>query len=281
MVWDLFPDQARLGGAPANVCYHAAILGGRAVLASRVGNDHRGDEALALLDSLGVDTSAAQRDRDRPTGTVQVSFLSGDPSYEITPEAAWTQVEWTPAWARLMDQADVLCFGSLLQSTEAGRTVLDRAVQAMRPGTLRLCDVNLRPSFDGAEAVEAALAAANMVKLSREEVQELGRRYGQADPLSWLLEERGMEAVAMTRGSGGSVLRTRDGTWEHPGVATNTSAGDPVGAGDSFTAALAHHLCRGHDPVRSLEAANNYAAYVASQQGAMPKIPAEIKKRAM
>ena len=272
VVWDLFPDGNRLGGAPANVCYHAAALGNRGVLATRVGQDPLGDEALALLGQKGVDTTAVQRDPEFPTGTVKVTFRGGDPSYDIDASGAWSQVAWTPAWGALMARADVLCFGSLLQATVAGREVLARAAAAMPAGALRLCDLNLRPPFDTDQALDAALAAATVVKLSEEEAAELGRRNSVDDPLGWLLSEYGLRAVAVTRGSRGSLLRTPAGQWEHPGVPTDTSGGDPVGAGDAFTAALAHNLLREIAPPQTLAHANRHAAFVASQRGAMPEL---------
>ena len=270
LVWDLFPDGHRLGGAPANVCYHASVLGNRGVLATRVGQDDLGAQALTLLRQKGVDTSAVQRDPDRPTGTVKVTFSDGDPAYEINAAAAWSALQWTPEWEALLARADVLCFGSLLQATAPGREALTRAAAAMPAGALRLCDLNLRPPLDTDQAVDAALAAATVVKLSEEEAAALGRRRGVADPLGWLLSEYGLRAVAVTRGRRGSLLRTRRGQWEHPGVPTDTSAGDPVGAGDAFTAALAHNLCRGNTPQQTLAHANGHAAQVASQRGAMP-----------
>jgi fructokinase len=51
---------------------------------------------------------------------------------------------------------------------------------------------------------------------------------------------------------------------------------DTVGAGDAFTAALAMGLYRGHDLDRINADANRLAAYVCSQPGAMPPIPAEL-----
>lgn len=54
LLWDLFPDGARLGGAPANVAAHAAALGADAALVSRVGRDAEGVRALRALAARGA-----------------------------------------------------------------------------------------------------------------------------------------------------------------------------------------------------------------------------------
>jgi fructokinase len=43
-----------------------------------------------------------------------------------------------------------------------------------------------------------------------------------------------------------------------------------VGAGDAFTAAMAHRLVRNATPQEALDAANRYAALVVAKRGAVP-----------
>jgi len=52
---------------------------------------------------------------------------------------------------------------------------------------------------------------------------------------------------------------------------------DTVGAGDSFTAALAHYLLRGADLATLNDAGNRWGAWVASQSGAMPVLPEAVR----
>ena len=49
VLWDLFPDGPRFGGAPANFACHAALLGGSVTMLSAVGDDARGREAVEIL----------------------------------------------------------------------------------------------------------------------------------------------------------------------------------------------------------------------------------------
>lgn len=283
LLWDVFPDGRRLGGCAANVAYHAACLGDRAQLVSRVGSDARGREALDTLAAAGVDVSLVGVDDDAPTGAVTVSVEDGEPRFGVVEQAAWDRIEATPAVRAALGGADVLCYGTLAQRTPLASRALDQALEAATPACLRLCDLNLRPPFVTHAAVEQALAHADAVKLNRQEARRLEELFGVADAARWLLEERGIELVAETRGRAGCRLLCRGASAEHPGVAAQPG-GDAVGAGDAFTAVLAHHLARRRDwtgPLlaRAAEAANRWASFVASRRGAMPAIPAELRRQ--
>jgi fructokinase len=284
LLWDLFPDRGgrRLGGAPANVAYHSAVLGDHGVVASRVGTDEPGREALQALEQRGVETCLIQLDTGRPTGTARVTLGSGpEPAFEIDATAAWTAPVWTQQWEAAIRRADVLCFGTLLCSMPAGRDLVERATAAVPDHALRVLDLNLRPPFDRPEAIDAALACADIVKLSEEELDTLGKLRGVADAAAHLLSSRSrVRAVAVTRGPRGSLLYTEEGQDEHPGHAIDDPerGHDPVGAGDAFTAALVHHLVRGHAPGRANAAANRYASFVASRAGAMPDLPEQLRR---
>jgi len=66
-------------------------------MASAVGDDPRGEEALAILRSHGVDVSPIQVIPSSPTGTVRVAVDSaGKPTFTIEEEVAWDQIDWTP-----------------------------------------------------------------------------------------------------------------------------------------------------------------------------------------
>jgi fructokinase len=281
LLWDLFPGHRSLGGAPANVAYHATALGDHGVMLARVGNDALGDEALALLSARGVDVAAVQRDHVQPTGVVRVAHdSSGQVAFAIDARAAWAHPTWSDDWAAAIAGADAICFGTLLCAQDAGRAVVERAATAAPAHALRLLDLNLRPPFDTARAVDTALACANAVKLSEDEAHRLAARLGTTgvDATVENLLARGMRAVAVTLGARGSALYTADGCDRQPGVPLAPGAdADPVGAGDAFTAALTHHLVRGHAPGRANAAANRYGAFVASQPGAMPAVPDAIR----
>lgn len=274
LLWDLFPDRARLGGAAANAAYHAACCGADSLLVSRVGQDELGARALAELRQQGVDVRAIQIDPEAPTGTVQVTLDRGEPRYKIATSVAWDRIEWQAELGASFQSASIVLFGTLAQRSPLGFDTLERALAELPPRALRVCDLNVREPFATRQIVDRALSLANIVKLNESEELVLSRLFAQSDIVSWLLAERGVSLVAVTRGARGALLATTTERVEHPGYALSSETGDAVGAGDAFSAALSLELWRGSPLLTSLERANRYAAHVASQPGGMPPPPA-------
>ena len=84
ILMDVFPEDARLGGAPANVAWHANRFGAESLIVSRVGNDATGARILDQLHHMGMDTMGITVDDVHPTGTVDVALDDdGKPTYTI------------------------------------------------------------------------------------------------------------------------------------------------------------------------------------------------------
>jgi fructokinase len=275
LLWDLFPDGRRLGGAPANVAYHLAGLGVSVALATRLGDDDAGRDAVAALDDAGVDTALVQVDTALPTGAVEVALEGGEPSYRLRDGCAWERIEASAAVLAALRGCRALCFGSLALRAPAGRAGFAAAVAAAAPGCLRVCDPNLRPGQGDDDALRAALEAADVVKINEGEARLVEARLGVGDAVAWL-HSRGARLVALTRGPRGSRLLDAGGAVaDHPGVPA-IPGGDNVGAGDAFTAVLIAGLLAGRSLEEISEAANRYAAHVASRRGATPPVPAAL-----
>lgn len=277
LLWDLLPSGAQLGGAPVNFAYHVARLGDRGVVATRVGDDERGREALARLRQVGLPTDAVQIDPDpaHPTGTaVPVLDEQGQAAHwTITAGVAWDDLAWTPAWQVLAAEADAVCFGSLAQRSARSRATIARFLDATRPEALRIFDVNLRQAFYSAEVLAESLGRARIAKLNDQELPEVTRLLGlggagEVDRARRLLRAFSLALVCVTRGARGSLLVTPTETSAHPGFPTPVV--DTVGAGDAFTATLTHHWLRGASLAAIGEAANRQGAWVAARAGATP-----------
>lgn len=274
-LWDVFPDGRRPGGAPCNVAFHAARLGDRGAIITRVGGDAAGAELAAFLRERGVVTDHVQRDGSRPTGTVSVTFVGAEPWYEIAPDVAWDHLAAEDGARGLVRRADAVCVGSLAQRCVGSRTAIHDLLAAARGRALVVFDVNLRPPFIDPDAIHATVRVSDVVKMNASEAAQLAALLDRPSLVRWLLGEIGVRAVCVTRGEQGASMSTRQGTVTVRGVEIDAPAGDAVGAGDAFTAALAHMLVRDAAPHDALRAANRYAALVAAKRGAMPVISSE------
>jgi fructokinase len=280
-LWDVLPDADHFGGAPANVALHAAALGAESWLVSAVGQDARGDAALARLDAAGVRRDTVARLADHPTGVVRVTLdAAGHPVYDIATESAWDYVPWSVAVQQVAERADAIAFGSLAQRSPVSRATIRRAVNATQRSTLRLFDVNLRQHYYDAAVLTESLELANAVKLNEEELPVVCRLCGAGgatpvDQLRALCNRFTLRLAALTRGACGAVLVTRSEVCESRAPAT--AVADTVGAGDAFTATLLSGILAGHSLDLVSSRANAVAAYVCSQPGATPPIPEDLR----
>ena len=276
VLWDVLPSGKVLGGAPANFAYMANVLGDRGIVASRVGNDDLGREACRVMQELGLNTSYLQHDDLHETGTARVSIEDdGQPNFTIKESVAWDFLQWTTSWEELSAQADVVCFGSLAQRSQNSAATIETFLQNAPNKALRICDVNLRQSFYNKDVLRKSFKHAHVIKLSEQELPQvsslLNIGIGGAETLGHrLLSECDLRLVCITRGAHGSLLVSENRTVEHKGFAVKVA--DAVGAGDAFTACLAHHYIRNHSLEEISEAANRFASWVATQRGATPPI---------
>jgi fructokinase len=280
VLWDLLPAGKQLGGALANFTYHCRSLGASARVVTRVGDDALGREVLDRFRLLGLPTGTVQIDPAWPTGTVAVTLAAdGQPQFTIHEHVAWDRITADETALSEARSADAVCFGSLAQRTEPARRAIRALVSAAPPEALRIFDVNLRPPFVDRGVIAESLAMANVLKLNDQELPELAAMFGLPagvrESMTELADRFGLTTVALTRGSGGSLLRA-GGQWsDHPGRPAEVC--DTIGAGDAFSAALAVGLlaCRPLDEIN--RHANEVAAFVCSRPGGTPALPDTLK----
>ena len=275
VLWDLLPDRTCLGGAPANFAYITTLMGDQGIVASRVGEDSRGLDALRRMEELGLNIDYVQTDPQHPTGTVAVELdAKRIARFEIAHPVAWDSLAWTPDWQTLAAKADAVCFGSLAQRSDESRATIRRFLRATRPNAIKVFDVNLRQSFYSFDVLAESMKLADIVKLNDEElpkIMKLAKASNHKDQLSsaqFLIRTYDLKMVCITRGGSGSLL-VRDADWgEHPGF--RVSVADTVGSGDAFTAGLVHEYLQGAPLDLMNEVANLVGAWVTSEVGAMP-----------
>jgi fructokinase len=276
VLWDVFPERTCLGGAPANFAYITALMGDQGIVASRVGEDSRGVEALRVMEKVGLDIDYVQGDPEHPTGTVDVKVDGkGIARYEIKHPVAWDFLEWIPDWQHLAADADAVCFGSLAQRSKVSCDTIRKFLHGMSASAVRVFDVNLRQSYYSAETIAESMKLADIVKLNDEELPRVMSLCGlphkdERSSAQALHEAYELKLVCITRGEHGSLLLRDSEENEHKGFRVKVA--DTVGSGDAFTAGLVHEYLRGSSLEQMNETANLVGAWVASEVGGMPSL---------
>lgn len=278
LLWDTLAEGKRLGGAPANVALHAHALGGRAQIVSAIGRDQEGREILDMLSSKKIGTDFILLN-DHPTGWVDVKIgENGLPTYVIHENVAWDYLPFPPPMQALAQRCDAVCFGSLAQRNAVSRNTIQHFVCLTQPSCLRVFDINLRGDYYSREIIEYSLRIANVFKLNKEELDVLSEMFGlprsPEAALRALLDRYDLELVALTQGQDGSLMMDRRASSFCPGIAVEVK--DTVGAGDSFTATMIMGFLHGAPLENVNRLAGKIAAYVCSQSGATPSLPAEL-----
>ncbi len=281
VLWDVYPDAAHFGGAPANFACHAASLGAESWMVSAVGTDELGDRALEALRQRGVACGHVSRDALHATGRVLVTLnVASQASYVFAADTAWDHLAWSDDLGALAARCAAVCFGTLGQRSPISRETIRRFIEATPRTALRVFDVNLRQRFYDREAIHASLQIASVLKLNDEELPIVAKLSGvrATTPRDMLIELATIYDVrlaALTRGSHGSLLLAGGEESECP--APPTTVVDTVGAGDAFTATLVSGFLRGLPLATINRHANAVASFVCSQKGATPPLPEALR----
>jgi fructokinase len=280
VLFDVLPDGERLGGAPINFAYHANALGGRGIAVSTVGEDQRGQRAIHELQAHGFDTATISVDQKHATGHVIARVDdAGVPTYFFSDDVAWDHLALTHEARRIAPSIDCVCFGTLAQRSPMSRAAIIDFLRSVPAGALKIYDLNLRQDFYRTELIESSLNLVDIFKLNDEELQILAPLLGLSGDdeqmMATLADRFPLELVILTRGAKGALLVGKQQRVEQTGLPAVLQ--DTIGAGDAFTAAVALGWLMGHPLNDIAEHASRLAAYVCSQQGAMPAIPDTLK----
>jgi fructokinase len=275
ILFDVFPNYRRLGGAPFNFAYHLKKLGFSVRFISRIGVDDAGKEILHKLELARFNLDDIQIDEDHPTGYVNVSLdKSGAPQFDIISDVAYDYIEFIPEYhTNLIDTAEMIYFGSLIQRSKAGYENLQAFISRKSPATLNLYDINLRPGCYNKDIIEKSLLATDILKLSTDELGELKQllllKMNDDEFIDHLMGTHQISTVSLTKGGAGSELFTNHGHFRsEPAEAIRVV--DSVGAGDGYAAMLAAGLLEKWRPQEILERASLFASRVCEIKGAIP-----------
>ena len=279
VLWDVFANEKKIGGAPLNVALRMKTFGCEAAMISCVGKDQDGQAIIDHVKSLGLDTNAIMQTEDFATGLVKVTLNDrGSASYEISYPAAWDKIVVNNLAINLATDADVLIYGSLVCRDKISRQSLEKLLQTK---VYKVFDVNLRKPHYSYEILEQLMHSADFIKFNDEELLEITAAMQSPftsleDNMQFIAERTNVKAMCVTKGKHGALLMWEGKLYQNGGYPVEVA--DTVGAGDSFLAALITSLLTGKEPQNAIDFACAVGALVAEAPGANPEISnAEIE----
>ena len=279
ILWDIIDGSDHLGGAPLNFAAHSVKSGATSFIISKLGADDFGLEAKAKTSDLGVRTDYIAMDAVHPTGTVEVFLKSGQPDYLINEQVAYDFIE-TDIDELPLTEFDVFYFGTLAQRTETTRKTL---YQILENGNInyRFYDVNLRKNCFSVDNIKRSFQYANIIKLNDEEVPEVSKMLfdGYTSMLDFAKacnDQYKPEVILITAGADGCYIFWK-GELQHV-KGEQIVVKDAIGAGDAFSAAFMYKYFQTGDAMLAASVANKVGSYVASQEGAIPDYPNDLKQ---
>jgi ribokinase len=255
------------GGKGSNAAVAAARQGATVGLIARIGDDDFGRMGRALWDREGIDHRYVVQARGERSGVAQILvYDDGDNSIAVAPGAGLgLGPEQVTAAQSMLEQCKVV-MASLEVPSAATRAAFE---VARRTGATTL--LNPAP----AQAIDAGLwALVDVLTPNETELQTLsglpaGARLQEA---AQRLLNRGVRAVVVTLGDRGCALfqaHKDEVFW--PGLPQKVA--DTIGAGDTFTGALAAALARGEPLESAIRWANAAAALSVTQATALGGMP--------
>ncbi|WP_028297100.1 carbohydrate kinase family protein [Olivibacter sitiensis] len=282
ILWDMLPSGPKAGGAPMNVAYHLRRLGIKSEMISRVGEDEMGRRLTDRLQDMGLSTEYIQIDKEHHTSEVIATIgTDNEVSYDIIAPVAWDFIEYEDRFAKLVSEADILVYGSLVARNATTRDTLYRLVDQAK---MRLFDVNLRPPHYTRETLEYLLHRSEIVKLNINEMRIISGWLGnitgdEAVGVALIQQEYGIKEIVLTKGGDGASYYIQNE--QHSMKAYPVTVKDTVGSGDSFLAAFLSQKLQVKPIEEMLDFASALGAYVTTQEGANPDYKATDLNRFM
>ncbi len=277
IIFDIFNGEAEIGGAPLNFCAHCAALGAESAIASAVGGDSLGGDAVKHLKNFRVDT-AFVTENGYPTGQCLVTVKNGNPEYNVLRPAAYDKIEiCDDMLAKIKEYgADVFAFGTLIQRDPVSRAAVNKILSSCTFSDI-FCDVNLRAECYDRESCLCCLENASILKISSEE-EPLLAKFGFYDDgatdrdiiLNICEAFKNIRLVLFTKGENGSLIfdKAKNEFYEIPAVKADVVS--TVGAGDSYSAAFLCEYLKSGDIEAAGQAGAELSAFVVAHREAVP-----------
>ena len=243
VLWDVYPDEKCLGGAPLNFGAHLAKHGEDVYLLSAVGTDTLGREAVERVKTWNIKGDYISVLNEKETGKCLVTLdKNAVPSYDLLSDVAYDYIRCDS----VNEKFDVLYFGTLALRSGYNFNALSELL-ASRKFENVFVDVNIRAPFYSAETVAFAAANATVIKVSLEELPTVCNLLN-FEPtedhqlFAEALAEKfdNLKLVIITLGADGAFAYDCATKTAFYSPCEKTKVVSTVGAGDSFSAAFLH-----------------------------------------
>ncbi len=247
------------GGKGSNAAVAAARQGAKVGVIVRIGDDDFGRMARALWAREGIVTEHVEVAANEPSGVAQIHvFDDGDNSIAVATGAGagLGQANVDKACEVIRSAKVVMASNEVPQAATLAAFKLARAA-----GVTTI--LNPAPAMD---LPDELIALCDVLTPNESEAQTL---FG-----------KGAAAIIVTMGSQGCAIYQKD-------KLTNTITGwtmnvvDTIGAGDTFTGALAAAIARGESLDQAAESANAAAALSVTGRGAIAAMPTLAQSQAL
>ena len=273
VLWDVFPDHEKIGGAPLNVALRLNSFGDKVAMVSAVGNDDLGNQLINYLKKNNLTPEFVQIDDEHHTGKVNVTLDSkGSASYEIKFPVSWDFIKLNDKNINLVKNSKAFIYGSLICRNSVSKHTLYKLIDY---ANFKVFDVNLRAPFYSFELLGELMSKADFVKFNDEELDLIAKNLDSGiisieDNVTFIAQKFDLSHICVTRGGDGALLWIEGQFYFNSGYPIQVK--DTVGAGDSFLASLVYKLTLNNQPQHALDFACAVGALVASSEGANPKI---------
>ena len=274
VLWDVFPNHKKVGGAPLNVALRLKSFGINSYIISRTGKDQNGEELIKYVLDNKLDISTIQIDKTFKTGVVNVMLDEmGSATYEIEYPVAWDKIEVNERSIDTVKESDAFIFGSLVCRDTISKRSLFTLLECAK---FKVFDVNLRPPHYSIALLVELMGKADLIKCNDEELEEICTALSFEsndiqDQIEFLSKKTNTNKICITRGGNGAILFIDGRYYSNNGY--KIKVGDTVGAGDSFLASLVFKFLSKEKFQESLDFASAVGSIVASKNGANPKVP--------
>jgi len=279
VLWDVFPNHKKIGGAPLNVALRLQSFGVDTTMISSVGNDKNGREIQVYLNKSNLVSSSIQENSLFKTGVVTVELDdAGSATYEIDYPTAWDNIHLLERDIKIIKKSDVLIYGSLSCRNEVSKNALTILQEY---SGFNVFDVNLRAPHYNKTVLQSLLKKADFIKFNNDELLEICHLFSLntnslEEQVKAMAQYSKVSKICVTQGEKGAVLFIENKFYYNSGIPTEVI--DTVGAGDSFLASLVFKLLSKESYQKSLDFACAVGSYVAGCEGANPEIDYSLFK---